>query len=266
MPASFVRRLSSILGAVALTLLLVGGLRLALGAPEPRFAGPGASPSPTTTASPTPSDEGFDWLVGTAAADTVVAYAERDTESEVVGEFPRVNEQGAEQTFLLLVEERGPDGSIPEGLGWVEALLPVRPNGTTGYLRTDDLSIQGTDYRIFVDREEFSLTVFDGDEVVMETEVGIGTGETPTPVGLFYLTSLLQPPTNNTVYGSYAYGLSGFSETLIDWEDGGIIGLHGTNDPTSVGRQVSHGCIRMRNEDIEQLVPMLPLGTPIEIV
>jgi lipoprotein-anchoring transpeptidase ErfK/SrfK len=46
---------------------------------------------------------------------------------------------------------------------------------------------------------------------------------------------------------------------------GGIVGLHGTNDPTSIGRRVSHGCIRMRNADIRALVRILPLGTLVTI-
>ena len=179
----------------------------------------------------------------------------------MIGTFPSVNAQGAPQVFLL-----EPDGPrIPKGEKWVRALLPVRPNGTTGYLPVADLDVQTTDYRIVVERSEFELTVYDGDDQLMRVPIGLGTGETPTPVGRFFLASLLQPPDPNTVYGPYAYGLSGYSETLTDWEDGGIIGLHGTNDPKSIGGRVSHGCIRMRNQDIERLVPLLPLGTPIEI-
>jgi lipoprotein-anchoring transpeptidase ErfK/SrfK len=45
-----------------------------------------------------------------------------------------------------------------------------------------------------------------------------------------------------------------------------VVGLHGTDQPDSVGRDVSAGCIRMRNDDIEQLVERLPLGVPVEII
>ena len=83
--------------------------------------------------------------------------------------------------------------------------------------------------------------------------------------GTFYLASLLRPPTPDSVYGTYAYGLSGYSNVIRDWRWGGLIGLHGTNDPSSVGRYTSHGCIRMFNRDIGRLVRILPLGTPITI-
>lgn len=42
-------------------------------------------------------------------------------------------------------------------------------------------------------------------------------------------------------------------------------GIHGTNEPSSIGRSVSHGCVRLRNEDIEKLYDMVPVGTPVYI-
>ncbi|HEX2240693.1 MAG TPA: L,D-transpeptidase, partial [Actinomycetota bacterium] len=75
----------------------------------------------------------------------------------------------------------------------------------------------------------------------------------------------LKPPSDNSIYGKFAYGLSAYAEAADDWYGNGVIGLHGTNDPTSVGRPASHGCIRMRNEDITELARLLPLGTPILI-
>ncbi|HWC14288.1 MAG TPA: L,D-transpeptidase [Actinomycetota bacterium] len=204
-------------------------------------------------------------LIGHAKVDDVRIYSAPREGSTVVATFGRVNDQGAPQVFLLQPDERGPDGALPEGARWVNALLPVRPNGTTGYLRVRDIEVFATDYRLEVDRAKFRLTLFEGHKRVLSVPVGIGTGDTPTPTGRFYLASLLEPPDPDTIYGPYAYGLSGYSETLLDWKGGGIIGLHGTNAPDSIGRPSSHGCIRMRNEDIKKLVPLLPLGTPIDI-
>jgi lipoprotein-anchoring transpeptidase ErfK/SrfK len=42
-------------------------------------------------------------------------------------------------------------------------------------------------------------------------------------------------------------------------------GIHGTNKPETVGQAVSHGCVRMRNDDIERLFEMVPVGTPVFI-
>ncbi len=89
---------------------------------------------------------------------------------------------------------------------------------------------------------------------------------TPTPGGIYYLVELIQPPDPNGDYGPYAYGLSGYSNTLTSFNGGpGQLGIHGTDDPAGIGTQVSHGCIRMSNADITQLAKILPLGTPVQI-
>lgn len=200
------------------------------------------------------SEPGF--LIGTVAGHGVDARTAPRRSAKVLASFGARNSQGAPQVFLL--EER-----VREG--WFRALLPVRPNGTTGYLPADSLDVTITPYRLEVDRASFELTLYKADGVVEIFPVGVGTGKTPTPVGTFYLASLLEPPEPDTIYGSFAYGLSAHSETLDDWADGGVVGLHGTNDPSSVGRSASHGCIRMRNRDIKKLVRILPLGAPIVI-
>ena len=81
-----------------------------------------------------------------------------------------------------------------------------------------------------------------------------------------YIKELLQPPNPNGPYGPFAYGLSGFSEVLTSFAGGpGALGIHGTNDPSSVGHPVSYGCIRMSNASISALARILPLGVPVEI-
>lgn len=205
------------------------------------------------------------YLIGQVKSETVAARRAPTESSDVVASFAAVTPEGVPQVFLLAPEKVDHLGMLPPGVEWVRALLPIRPNGTMGYLPVRDLDLTTTPYRVIVDRKAFELTVWEGPEIFMRVPVGIGKGKTPTPRGHFYLASLLRPPRPDSVYGTYAYGLSGYSETLLDWRNGGIIGIHGTNDPTSVGRAVSHGCVRMRNEHIEQLVPLLPLGTPVEI-
>ena len=89
---------------------------------------------------------------------------------------------------------------------------------------------------------------------------------TPTPGGLYFTNMLLQPPDPNGPYGTYAYGLSGYSDTLQTFNNGpGQLGIHGTNEPGKMGQNVSNGCIRLRNQDIEKLAGILPLGVPVQI-
>ncbi len=150
---------------------------------------------------------------------------------------------------------------------WLEVYLPVRPNGSTGFVRSSDVSVTRHNWRIEVRLSEFKIKVFEGDELFLDTGIAVSEENTPTPGGLYYTTELLQPPDPNGAYGTYAYGLSGFSDILQSFNGGpGQLGLHGTNQPELIGQRVSHGCIRMRNEDIEQLAAILPLGVPVQVI
>lgn len=163
---------------------------------------------------------------------------------------------GTPRVFLI-DEERG---------DWLKVLLPTRPNGSTGWIRKRDVSIVHHDYRMVLELRAHKLTVYKGKDVFFEGPVGLGASATPTPTGLFYTTELLIPPPDQPYYGTYAYGLSAHSEVLDDFLGGdGQVGIHGTNDPSSVGANVSNGCIRMYNENITQLAENLPIGVPVEI-
>jgi lipoprotein-anchoring transpeptidase ErfK/SrfK len=112
------------------------------------------------------------------------------------------------------------------------------------------------------------LTVTEGEREVLRAPVGVGTTDTPTPGGRYYLKELLQPPTPDGPYGPYAYGLSGFSNVLTSFAGGeGVIGIHGTDAPDLVGTDVSNGCLRLANDVVVRLVEEvgLPLGTPVVI-
>ena len=167
------------------------------------------------------------------------------------------NEENAPRVFL--VKEAQGD--------WLRVLLPVRPNGRTGWIRASEVSLASNPFRITIELRAHQLTVWKGGEVVAREVVGLGRADTPTPGGEYYITELLQPPTPNGPYGPFAFGLSGFSDVYKNYAGGsGVIGLHGTNDPSGLGKDVSAGCIRMRNEAIVRLTELLPLGTPVQIL
>jgi lipoprotein-anchoring transpeptidase ErfK/SrfK len=155
-------------------------------------------------------------------------------------------------------------GAYDPAADWIEVYLPTRPNGSTGFVRADQVTVTTHTYRVRVELGAHRMQVFDGADKVFDEPIGVGTGETPTPGGLFYIRSLIA--STNPVYGPYAYGLSGFSEVHESFNGGpGDIGIHGTDDPGAVGTDVSNGCIRLRNEDISRLAPILPYATPVEI-
>ncbi|WNM24890.1 L,D-transpeptidase [Demequina capsici] len=165
--------------------------------------------------------------------------------------------------LVLLVTDGG-----DETPGWYQVYLPVRPNGTTGWVRASDVTVGTTDFWIEVSISGFTMTVYDGTEAVLTTPIGVGRDDRPTPGGVYYLKELLRVPDASGPYGPYAYGLSGYQSTLDSFHGGeAVIGIHGTNDPTSFGRVVSSGCIRVPNATIAELAEQIgpPLGTPVYI-
>jgi lipoprotein-anchoring transpeptidase ErfK/SrfK len=88
----------------------------------------------------------------------------------------------------------------------------------------------------------------------------------PTPVGVYFIEEVLRQPDPSGEYGPFAFGLSAYSDVLQSFGGGpGEIGLHGTDVPSSVGSSVSHGCLRVSDTMISELVRLLPLGTPVVI-
>lgn len=163
---------------------------------------------------------------------------------------------------VVLVTEIGAGTSN----GWVEVLLPVRPNGATGWIRSDDVELHDITVEVEVDLESRRLTVRDDGEELLSTATAIGDRDHPTPTGRFYIVDKLQSPNPGGAYGPFAMGLSAHSDVLTEFAGGdGQIGIHGTNTPDSIGQAVSHGCMRIDNAVIRQLTDILPLGTPVTI-
>ncbi len=165
-------------------------------------------------------------------------------------------EFGGDRHFLVLEE-------IDD---WFKIQLPVRPNGSIGWVPKDAVTISTTDYRVQIDLSDRSLRVTRGDEVVLETVGVIGRETAPTPLGRYYIRDVL-PWDPDTVYGAYVVALSAYSEA-IDVINGGdaVVAIHGTNRPELMGQAVSLGCIRLRNEDVIALAETVPIGTPVEVV
>ena len=211
--------------------------------------------STTTTAAPPQSK------VAQALGDAIDVFP--DATSDVAAQ--RIT--GADATsapnipLVFLVKSEGDDR--------LEVHLPVGPNGSTGWVRRDDVTLASVNHRIEVRLAEHRIRVLDGNEVVVDEPIGVGTTDRPTPGGVHYLKELLQPPDPTGPYGTYAYVLSGSSTELTSFNEGqGVIGIHGTNDPASIGQDVSSGCIGLDNAVIDRLVNEigLPLGTPVEIL
>lgn len=168
---------------------------------------------------------------------------------------PVVNEFGGPARFLV-EEQVGP---------WLRVQLPVRPNGSEGWLALDQVTLAAVAHRVEISLAERRLRVLHGDEVVLESPVAVGRPDAPTPTGRFYLRdSFGWDP--HSAYGPYVLPLSGYSES-IDVINGGeaVIAIHGTNRPESVGRAASLGCLRLDNDTVTALAQLIAPGTPVVI-
>jgi lipoprotein-anchoring transpeptidase ErfK/SrfK len=166
------------------------------------------------------------------------------------------NEDGAPRAFLVVARQAD----------WLQVLLPIRPNGSVAWIRTADVTLRQHDYLITIELGGHRITVRRSGTVIDQEPIGVGTADSPTPGGTYYVTEVLQAPDPAGAYGPYALGLSGYSNIYQSFNGGdGAIGIHGTNDPSAIGRNVSHGCVRMSNAGITMLAHTLPLGTPVFI-
>jgi lipoprotein-anchoring transpeptidase ErfK/SrfK len=156
-------------------------------------------------------------------------------------------------------------GATPrDGEPWYQVLLPLRPNGTTAWVREGDVKLRERTERIEVDLSKRTLEYLVDGELAERFEVGIGTDQFPTTTGDFYVYVKVPYDNPNQPYGIMALGLSGFSRVITDWPGGGRIAVHGTPYASNRGEAVSHGCVRVYNQDMESLLDV-PLGTPVII-
>ena len=150
---------------------------------------------------------------------------------------------------------------------WYRISIPGRPNGRTGWVRAGALEIRPVHKRLIVYRGAKRFEFWDGSKLVRAGKVAVGAPGAETPLGLFYVTWKFSPSIDPdwAILGSYAFETSAYSK-LTDWPGGGIVGMHGTPWPNLLGQAVSHGCVRVHNDNIEFLRNRVPLGTPVKIV
>ena len=148
---------------------------------------------------------------------------------------------------------------------WYRIRLPILPNNTTGWVQRSALGdLFKVNTHVYINRAKLTLTLRRNDVPIFTTKVGVGKPFWPTPPGEFYvrdkLTSFGDP-----FYGPVAFGTSARSAVLTDWPGGGFVGIHGTSLPEILPGQVSHGCIRLKNDAILKLASLMKVGTPITI-
>jgi hypothetical protein len=176
----------------------------------------------------------------------------------VVARFGTLTVNGVPTVFGVLGKMRCP-------ATWYRVQLPMRPNGATGWVRAADVTLAKVDTRITVDLSAHRVALYRRGRIVLTTTAAIGAPGTPTPVGRFYVNQRLVALDRSGPFGPGAVGISAFSPTLKNWAQGGPIAIHGTNEPWSIGKSVSNGCIRIRNDVLRRVFAAVRSGTPVLI-
>jgi len=167
-------------------------------------------------------------------------------------------EDGPPEVYVVLSSRR------VKGATWMKIRIPGRPNGRTGWVRDEALGgLHEIHTALTIDQRTLTATLTKRGRVIWSSRVGMGAPGTPTPKGRFWIRERLRGSGGS--YGSWAFGTSAYSNTLTDWPGGGVIGIHGTDEPGLIPGRPSHGCVRVPNWKISRLARLMPVGTPVRI-
>jgi lipoprotein-anchoring transpeptidase ErfK/SrfK len=227
---SAVRRSATVVGAPAAVAGVSGRL---VGAPQPQ------------------------WLVADALGVHVPLYAAPRKRGPGARVLPNPTTEGMPLSFLV----RQVQGA------WLKVQLAARPNGATAWIPRSAVLLRTEPYRIEVRLSAHRLQVFRGREVVTTMAVAVGTPESPTPTGHFFVDAKVRLLDPTGPYGAGQVSVTGFSDVYQTFGAGiGQIAIHGTDQPNLIGQGVSHGCVRVTNPQILRLLAMVPTGAPVDVL
>lgn len=192
------------------------------------------------------------------------AYSVPDTGRVVIYLSTRAHWDGGPDQLLVLASRKDAKGRL-----WLRVLLPVRPNGTSAWMRADYAQLAPTHWWISVSTKRRQLSVFYSGHLLRRVRAVVGKPSTPTPNGLFAISEIVAQDPPNSFLGPWALHLTSFSRVLDDYGGGaGRVAIHG-RDGTSLrdplGSARSHGCIRINDSVIRWLAARLVPGVPVTV-
>jgi lipoprotein-anchoring transpeptidase ErfK/SrfK len=162
------------------------------------------------------------------------------------------------QEILAVRKTVGSDGEV-----WYRVSIPMRPNGTYGWIPANTVKLSPTHSQIVVNLRSRTIDIYRFGKHKWHGPVAIGAPGRETPVGRYFVAARFVPY-HDTFLGVFAVETSAYSK-LTEWPGGGVVGIHGTSLPQLLGKAVSHGCVRVSNLTARHLKTLAPLGTPIWI-
>jgi lipoprotein-anchoring transpeptidase ErfK/SrfK len=256
----------------ASVLLAVAGFSAAVVLPTRALAGgtgtttTGTDPTTTTTTTTsTTTPEGPTYPVvskfpaaGGLLANSVKVRVAPNPKAHVIRTMHQFRPDFRPQVYYAVRKVTGTDGEI-----WYRISIPMRPNGTYGWIPARTVSLKPTHSQIVINLNRRTIDIYRFGKHRWHGPVAIGAPGRETPVGHYFVASRFVPY-HDTFLGVFAEETSAYSK-LTEWPGGGVVGIHGTSLPQLLGKAVSHGCVRVSNTTARHLRSLAPLGTPIWI-
>jgi lipoprotein-anchoring transpeptidase ErfK/SrfK len=252
--------------------IALAGLAGAALAATPAFAADtptSTTPTPTTpTTTPAPAPKAHFTELSNRTTFTRWAYtnltakvkSQPGGKGRSIGKLHFNTEDGPPEIYLALQLYTDKNGKE-----WVRTQVPGRPNGREGWVPRDALGeFHLIHTQLVIDRRSLRITLYKNGKKTFQAPIGVGKSSTPTPGGSSWIREKLHG-FGNAVYGPIAFGTATYSTTLTDWPGGGVVGIHGTNEPNLIPGRPSHGCVRMKNASILKLARLMGPGTPLQI-
>ena len=209
------------------------------------------APAPPAPPPPPPTDA----PASTTVADAVGPVTVFDSpDGSVMAHVDAVNSQGQPEAFAVIGQQAG----------WYQVELPIKPDGSTGWVRSSNVTTRSDPYYIRVHQGQFTLDLYKDGNLEHEFKVAVGAPATPTPTGNYFVWA--SQAWNQYPYAVGIFALSAFSPVLVNWPGGGRTGIHGWQDTSVLGKRASNGCVRMAGSDFQILLNEVPLGTPVELL
>jgi lipoprotein-anchoring transpeptidase ErfK/SrfK len=146
---------------------------------------------------------------------------------------------------------------------WLGVISPLAGNGRVGWIPARVASLSRVTWQLKVKLSQRRLTVLDNGKVRAQYTIAIGARAAPTPTGRFAVTDRLRTGDAAGPYGCCILALSAKAPHKIsEWNGGNRIAIHSTTATWSIGKPVSHGCMRLTLAQGRWLLDHIPLGTP----
>ena len=173
----------------------------------------------------------------------------------------------APKTLIHEVQTGDTLGGIAQKYGTTMDLIKIGSHLSGNVIRVGQkLRIWKGNFNIFVDKSQNILILKDGEEVVKTYRVATGQNNS-TPVGQFKIINKLVDPVwfNKGIVVPPESPANVLGSRWMGFDIPGY-GIHGTIEPETIGKQTTAGCVRMVNQDAEELYTIVPIGTPVVIV